>query len=519
MPNEPKGTENEMPTDVALASLQQVLLAIKQAEETRRSRNVAKRLEALIDFVHRYTAAVDATVQGTINPVSLTPFHRIIYTGPDVNRKTQEIIDTAVAYDKNVDKLNGFRENALYVSIAKGNARMVRCVLNTKCRDQLQIPSGVHGLRPLELAVCLSAEDVVEVLLDAGADVDSTHGRLEENCFHLCSRKSGSVAIAELLWERCRRCVESNNSRLFDKARKDGRMPYHLAVFQGHFELADRYGAKGAVVEAGLSIITWKFDQRDRILPTQQMLGDYHRTEDVDVPIMDLVLGDRRTSPSYICVPVSILGSMLPYKTDHTMARLHDLFGGQRQTRPNFIVCPACGLNAFHFVVAELYESFEERRACIDSISSSMSADAPLLFLLEKYSLPVQVSHQDTNGWTALHIAALNVNYQATALLLEAGGDPNMSTECGWTFLDCARIARDKWKSKLPNIHMFPVGEDMKNLKSLSRRADAVVTLLESRGAKHELIAGGYLTKLKQVVFSPKEWRRYTYLDAIYWRV
>ena len=63
--------ERERRMEMEHASLQEVLLAVKQAEQKRCSRNVAKRLGPLIDFIDRYAKAVDVIVQGTVSPVTL----------------------------------------------------------------------------------------------------------------------------------------------------------------------------------------------------------------------------------------------------------------------------------------------------------------------------------------------------------------------------------------------------------------------------------------------------------------
>lgn len=232
------------------------------------------------------------------------------------------------------------------------------------------------------------------------------------------------------------------------------------------------------------------------------MLGDYHRVEQDS---LDWIQTERKPA-SYICRPVTILGSLLPYKTEHTMSRLEALFSPSVRNRPAFIVSPKLGLNALHFAVAELYESFNEWRSRMDGISGSVLADAPLAFMLQNFFSSEQVNHADNDGWTALHIAALNSNIRATALLLEAGGNPNLCTKGQWTVLDCANIA------KVKSGRWTIVTATAENISLLRVRTDAVIELLKSKGAESRQKIG-LLIKMKAMTFM-KEWRFYTYLDA-----
>ncbi|RDW62495.1 hypothetical protein BP5796_10797 [Coleophoma crateriformis] len=460
------------------------------------------------------TAPQDASKVGRLlhwilDNKTVTTFERILFTGPDINTTLQELIQCALRYEKDIDKLNGYGESALFFSVAKGNAQTVQNLLKTKCIAQLNAPSGRHMLQPLMLAVSLGVGDLVDTLLKAGANINSTFGKLEETCFHMCSRKSGSIEIAELLFKYTQGSTVKGD-RLLDKPRKDGRSPYHLAVYQGHFKLADWYVARGANVEATLYVITWNFSV-SRVLPRRRMLGDYHRCER---QAQDFLLQQPLPS-SYICQPVTILGSLLPYKTEHTMSRLQALLGSPTREKPAFIVSPKFGLNALHFAVAELYESFTEYRSRMDSVTRSVLADAPLAFMLQNFFSPEQVNHADKAGWTALHIAALNSNVQATALLLEAGGNPNLCTKGQWTVLDCAYVARAKWGESPTGIllkKIMPSTAHVENLAWLTIRTDRIIELLERKEAQRKQ-KSGFLTKMKLMTYS-REWSFYTYLDA-----
>lgn len=194
-----------------------------------------------------------------LNTKSVTSFERILYTGPEINMRLGQTIHLALKYEKDVTSVNRLGENALFFSIANGNSEILRQVLNTKCRAQLEVPSGYHMLRPLQLAVSLSKEDDVEALLMAGADISPTFGNLEETCLHLCSRKSGSVEIAALLMKHYKGS-SNEKTEFLNKQRRDGRSPYHLAIYQGHFKLADWYARMGADVEATLYVVTWKHE-------------------------------------------------------------------------------------------------------------------------------------------------------------------------------------------------------------------------------------------------------------------
>jgi Ankyrin repeats (3 copies) len=120
-------------------------------------------------------------------------------------------------------------------------------------------------LHPLLLAVSLNAEDIVETLLRSGANSRSTFGNLEETCFHLYSRESGSIEIADLLLKYSQGSADER-TRLLGKPWKDGRTPYHFVVYQGHFKLADWYAARGVNVEATLYIVTWNIQGMIEVL-------------------------------------------------------------------------------------------------------------------------------------------------------------------------------------------------------------------------------------------------------------
>jgi ankyrin repeat protein len=105
--------------------------------------------------------------------------------------------------------------------------------------------------------------------------------------------------------------------------------------------------------------------------------------------------------------------------------------------------------------------------------------------------------------------AALNSNVQATALLLEAGADLDLRTKRGLTVLDCAYIAKEKWaKSRFVIVDAFK-----KRTLLLKARTEALITLLESKGAQHRQTSA-FLTKVRSVA-SLKEWWFYTYQDPL----
>lgn len=193
-----------------------------------------------------------------LNVKSFTTFERIIHMGPKTDMKLQNTIDLVLEYEKDIESINGLGESALFYSIASGNSEIVQHLVSTKCLSQLNQPSGREKLRPLELAVSLSAIDIMRTLLEVGANISGTSGKLEETCLHLCSRKSGSIEVATLLLQHFHGSA-TEMVKFIDKPRKDGRTAYHLAILQGHFGLADWYIKQGANQQAPLYIITWTF--------------------------------------------------------------------------------------------------------------------------------------------------------------------------------------------------------------------------------------------------------------------
>lgn len=195
------------------------------------------------------------------------------------------------------------------------------------------------------------------------------------------------------------------------------------------------------------------------------------------------------------------------------MSRLEGLFNPQRQQKPAFIVSPELQLSALHFAVAELYESFDEYRSRIGNTTPTLLHDAPLALALEKFSSPQEINHVDKNGWTAMHIAAFNSNVQGVTQILDAGGDPNLLTKRGWTVLDCAHVAKAKWSQSHSISNFVEVTRaHVANLGCLRARSNAIVELLESRGALRKQ-KSRFLTVVKANL-SLKEWGLYTYLDA-----
>jgi hypothetical protein len=251
-----------------------------------------------------------------------------------------------------------------------------------------------------------------------------------------------------------------------------------------------------------------------RIMPRARILGDYHKCEK---ELIDRLVPDLSPRRSYIFSPVTVMGSIVPYKTEHTMSRLGALFNSASRQTPFFIVSPQLGLSALHFAVAELYESFKEYHSRIGNATPSLLADAPLSFVLQKFSSQEEVNGADNNGWTALHIAALNSNVQAVALLLEAGADPNLLTKSGWTALDCAYVARIKWGTTgavvaLKKILSPPAHAE--NMECLRKRTNAVIELLEERRAVRNR-KKSVLSKVILKVWS-REWEFYSYLNAVW---
>jgi hypothetical protein len=133
-----------------------------------------------------------------LNAKILTTLECVIHMGVGTGKKLQDTIDLALKYEKDGDQINTLEESALFYAIASDNSKFVH-PFSTKFISRLNQPSGQEKLQPLELAVSMSAGVTGCILLEAGVDLSSISGKLNETCSRLSGRKSGSIKVVALL--------------------------------------------------------------------------------------------------------------------------------------------------------------------------------------------------------------------------------------------------------------------------------------------------------------------------------
>ena len=141
----------------------------------------------------------------------------------------------AIMYGAEADKVNNLGESPLYTASKRGYTDVVRLLLDSSEIDSRDSPDGSSALA---VAVRNGRDSVVDVLLAAGANVDSKD-RYGETCLHVAR---GKQMLCKILPE----------SRYVNQQCVERKTPLHRALEAGDVEVAKMlldYGADPRIAD------------------------------------------------------------------------------------------------------------------------------------------------------------------------------------------------------------------------------------------------------------------------------
>lgn len=291
--------------------------------------------------------------------------------------------------------------------VEEGNMEKVREVL--ECSDpnwDAADSTDVHGRTLLHLSIARGRADLVQLLLEFGADVEAPNrsGRSPLEA----AAASGETLIGELLLARGASTERSQRSAFG---------PLHLAAEGGHTELLRLLLLKGDTVDAKTA------DGRTAL----QLAAAGRRRECAAVLIAAgarvEVTGPEGDTPLHAAAAAG----------DEAMARLLIAGGcaGIREARNR------AGKTAYD-VAAEMgqHKLFDLLRAGEILMAAARKGDVRAL--TREIEIGAAVDGRDGSGWTALMMAGFKGRVAVIRVLLEKGAEIDARDEEGYTALHCA---------------------------------------------------------------------------------
>jgi ankyrin repeat protein len=304
-------------------------------------------------------------------------FKRMILHGCNHEKAMQESIDLLIQRGASPSRVDPMGTTALYSAVERGDVGIVRHVLShPAAKSGLENePRGRSHMRPLHQAILNGNPDIVNVLLQAGADITTKWGK-DSNCLHICGMtRIPDVRIAE-------KVISLDQAQLH--AYDNTETPFCTAVRHHNFDIADlflRYGAE----------------------------KDVYVGENRSTTLLGAVLakgGEGALSAARYLLE--------PRRTGEDMA-------GRAEPSPffraQFIVCPAGGYSALHapFIIRLHTSNMPSLNYGFDAGSA-----APVIrYLLSVFSDPEQLNARDASGLTPLHYATAASDADAVEELLK----------------------------------------------------------------------------------------------------
>jgi ankyrin repeat protein len=305
-------------------------------------------------------------------------------------------------------------DSVFYSALHSGNTTLVERLLSTGYRLQEIKPQG--GLTPIHIAVQDDHEEIVDLLLKKGADVNARTS-WEATPLHLVARQ-GSRALMDLL---IMRGADVNAQT------KDGDTPLHLAAANGRANQAYDLLEKGAKVNA-----TNRFGNTPLLLAMGQ-------------------------SGSLIIEALVKGGANLNFRTASGDTALHVAAQAGRVAVVSALVEKGADINARNQAGSSaLYAVAAKGNKDVAELLVAKGADISLLanngttplhaaaagghvplieFLLTKH---VAIDARDKAGESALHKAVSMRQIKVIELLVNRGADINAQTDQGWAPLHIA---------------------------------------------------------------------------------
>ncbi len=344
----------------------------------------------------------------------------------------------------------------LVAAIQAGDPSAARDLLATIPSLRVRLNDGVSdhfGTTPLILAVNQANCELVDVLLDAGADINArsdwwagSFGVLDDDhglAPYLIER--GAVVTAHAaarlgMIDRLRDLVATDPQTVHARG-GDGQTPLHFA---STVEIADFLLAQGADIDAR--------DIDHESTPAQWMLGERHdiarhlvsRGCKTDI-LMAAALGDMARVQQHLasdpeCASMSVSMRWFPKRNPHSGGTIYIWTLGWHK-------CAETVARKFGHTAIEQFmrEVTRDRRDPMRLIAAATHLDLTELRDLLSRDWPVDAA--DENGTTALHWAAFHGSLPLTTTLLDAGAplDAVESTHGGRPVDWCEYGSRHGW--------------------------------------------------------------------------
>ncbi|XP_014230096.1 ankyrin-3-like isoform X2 [Trichogramma pretiosum] len=410
----------------------------------------------------------------------------------EIALKLFEIYDS---YDANYENEHG--QTHFHVACELGCADIVEKFLDLGQNPDL--PVGKTGKTPLQLAVLAKQRDVVEALLDHGADPNLVDKSGQTVLHSACTvAESDDVEVAAIIDTMFEICTERRRTIAIDAQDKKERTALHLALLAGQRPIVEallRWGADpnrscpdgNASAMTYLHIICRIRGGDDRMAELfLETVGDIGRSVAIDArdtlgwtPLhYALYYGKRKTIESLLKWGADPNARL----TSGGFAPVHHL--AHRQTEEDlaaefFRIVRAIGervevdavddqgwtalLAALNRGNAKAFEALllngadpnlsrsENGSTALHRICKGKDDDHVLLkrlfeICVDKRKIEVLVDARVKDGWTPLHLAVREGKRKMAEVLLRRGANPNLTRENGSTALHtvCKRLGDDE---------------------------------------------------------------------------
>ena len=344
--------------------------------------------------------------------------------GPD--KKTKERVTKVKSLDKSDDE----GHTPLIAASIRGHKGAAEILLFSGAKTDSRTKS--ERRTALHFAALRGSSQIVQVLVDAGTDLDATDAA-GQTALHVVGGKDPSRIISIL--------VEAGAST--EAKTLAGCTPLHLAVLEGRQDLVECFLQHGAKINAAIapfkgapsSVSAASSDtlRTVRIPPLQQPTSLHLAATNGNTNILSVLLQpeyaakiESRTTDGRTPLHAAVLASQLP-AIQMLLER-----GADIESRD------VHGRTALHLVVGSGVNSTKSQ---VESPYTSRSSSTPAHILILAHLLEnnASTSSRESDGCTALHIAAFEGDVQAVVVLLDHGADPDLKRIGGHTAADLAK--------------------------------------------------------------------------------
>jgi ankyrin repeat protein len=437
-------------------------------EEQTQIRNIQAMIQNSPDLINATSAANgnETPLQVAATKGQLVVAKYLLDHGADVNRKAQNgggdpggtplylaaahghkaMVELLLSRGADVNGVLGF--NPLYAAVSRGFTGVADVLLSNKA--DVNPVAGDNGKRPLHIAVLNDKTNLLQSLIEHGADVNATDFRSNAP-LHFAASGNRFEAVKMLLAAKA-----DVNAR-----DKEGNAPLHLAASQGYEKIISLLLDSGASVDAtnynlGTPLyfaVSSRRSEAVRILLAHKAdLNLNSRLRPNDPPIAYAI------GPAYSPGILQMLLEAGANANSDTNSWYRPIFSAlgkdhleglklllQHHADPN--AKSDEGLTPLFLTtepdIVRLLIDYKADLNARDSIGLTpimrVTGAAATNFIKILLDTGAKTDLQDTNGNTALHYAVYRVDPESVATLLEHKADPNIQNDQGFTPLDLAK--------------------------------------------------------------------------------